>query len=85
MSDDQKGWLLLLFLYCSDLGIKIFEKEMFCASWGIFYICVLFFFRDYTAPGGMENAIPSNMKEIGKFYLNIKKVVVFAKMQIHQK
>ena len=30
----------------------------------------------------MENAIPSNMIEIGKFSLNINKVVVFAKVQI---
>lgn len=58
---------------------------MFCASWGIFFICVLFFFRDYTAPGSMENVIPSNMIEIGKFCLNINKVAVFSKVQIPQK
>lgn len=43
------------------------------------------FFRDYTALGGIENAVASNMIEIGKFCLNPSKVVVFAKVQIHQK
>lgn len=39
MSNDWKGWLLLTVLYSSDLAIKIFEKEMFCASWGMQVPC----------------------------------------------
>jgi len=82
MSDDQKGWLLLLVLYCSDLGIKKYLKRKCFVHLGAYFSSVLFYFRDYRAPGGMENAIPSNMIEIGKFSLNINKVVVFAKVQI---
>lgn len=79
------GWLLLRFIYCSYLGIKNIRRVNFlCIFEHIFHPHVLFFIRDYAAPILLETVIPSNMIENGKFCLSIKKLVVPAKVQIHQ-
>lgn len=63
----RRGGCCCFFLYCSDLGIKIFEKEILVHLGAYFSSVSCGFFGDYTSLGDMENAVTSNVIEIANF------------------